>query len=283
MTRGSTHLPEDDDPEMVWESHARHAVEQAIEDVQFDEVRGVVYLSSGEDYRFNRTEEGFSDYESILDRLTELARDEWVNYVPFDGGEPLHHPHADGIVEAAIAPYKFEDFFDRVARREDDEEIITSRDLILPRAGVRVEIDLKEINEELVRHLARHPSQLHQLPSRTFEELVAELFRAKGYQVEVTKRTRDGGLDIRAAMKSDIGTVLILIECKRFSPQHKVGVHVVRGLYGVVEAERATKGLVATTSAFTKDAKSFQSTVSARMHLTDFQELQSWLNSYRIK
>jgi restriction system protein len=49
-----------------------------------------------------------------------------------------------------------------------------------------------------------------------------------------------------------------------------VGVGIVRGLYGVIEANRATAGIVATTSYFAADARSFQEQIGLRLGLQDY-------------
>ena len=86
---------------------------------------------------------------------------------------------------------------------------------------------------------------------------------------------------MRAFQRKDIGLCLTLIECKRYAPDHRVSVDVVRGLYGVTENEGATTGLLVTTSSFTKDARSFQDQNRYRIHLADHAELQKWLNEHR--
>jgi restriction system protein len=116
---------------------------------------------------------------------------------------------------------------------------------------------------------------------RKFEELVAALFRAKGYDVVLTPATRDGGFDMRAFHRSAIGTCLTLIECKRYSPERRISVDIVRGLYGVTESEGATSGLVVTTSSFTKDAKSFQAKNKYRIELADNVSLGAWLREHK--
>jgi restriction system protein len=58
-----------------------------------------------------------------------------------------------------------------------------------------------------------------------------------------------------------------------------VGVEVVRELYGVVQVEKATAGIVATTSHFTKGAKDLQSQLSYQMSLKDYVDVQEWLRS----
>ena len=118
---------------------------------------------------------------------------------------------------------------------------------------------------------------LYEISPRVFEEVVAEIFRRKGYDVTLTPATRDGGKDIYVAEKRSLGSFLYLVECKRYGPENLVGPSLVRSLYGVVEAERATAGILATTSFFTKDAKEFQQTVQFRIALQDYLAIQRWL------
>lgn len=272
---------EKEEGDMPWEVAAREAVQNAVADMEHDEIRGAIYLMSGHDHRWNRIEEEFRDAESIRSRLTELAEEEWGNYAPFDGGEPVFEPDVEDLVDDALRENEVEEFFSRVADPEDGEEIETADALLVPGAGLILEIDIQEINDELVRHLARHPEKMRTMDPRKFEILVAELFKDKGYEVEVTPRSKDGGLDIRVAQKSELGTFLILVECKRYAEDNPVGVEIVRGLYGVVSAENATAGLIATTSYFTKGAKSFQRQLSTRLKLNDFEELKRMLSAYK--
>lgn len=93
--------------------------------------------------------------------------------------------------------------------------------------------------------------------SRQFEELVAEIFDRLGYVVELTAQTRDGGKDIVAIRRTSEVQLRLLIECKRYRPERKIEVGVVRQLYGVKVADRATQALLATTSTFSNDALAF--------------------------
>ena len=49
-----------------------------------------------------------------------------------------------------------------------------------------------------MERLGANPELLKDLSRRLFEEVIAEVFHALGYEVELTKRTRDGGNDIIA-------------------------------------------------------------------------------------
>ena len=86
-----------------------------------------------------------------------------------------------------------------------------------------------------------------------FEELVGEAYRRKGYRVEETGGGgADGGVDL--ILKKNGET--LLVQCKHWR-QDKVGVKVVRELYGVVTAENATGGIVISSGAFTRETTDF--------------------------
>jgi restriction system protein len=88
---------------------------------------------------------------------------------------------------------------------------------------------------------------------REFEQLVGEAFRLEGYRVtENGGAGPDGGIDL--AMTK--GNETFLVQCKQWKA-FKVGVDVVRELYGVMAAKGATGGFVVTSGRFTDDAKAF--------------------------
>lgn len=150
-------------------------------------------------------------------------------------------------------------------------------------AGPKLIHTVATVNDELIRYLAKHPELLYELHPRRFEELVAELLRAQGFEPTLTPGTRDGGRDILAARSDALGDLLYLVECKRYAPAKKVGVGVVRSIHGVTQAERANKGVIVTTSSFTKDAIAFASPLKYDIGLHDFEALKLWLDGYRTK
>ncbi|MCW5586326.1 MAG: restriction endonuclease, partial [Chromatiales bacterium] len=60
-------------------------------------------------------------------------------------------------------------------------------------------------------------------------------------------------------------------------PNRSISVDLVRNLYGVVEAERATSGLLVATCDFTRDAQRFRATVKHRLTLRGKETLKEWL------
>jgi len=128
--------------------------------------------------------------------------------------------------------------------------------------------------------IMRNPMDLLSMSPRRFEEFVAGIWESFGYQVELTARTRDQGRDVIAIRNAE-AHLRFLIECKRYSPDNKVGIGIVRSLYGVVRDENATKGILATTSTFTKDAKKFFDRHIWELEGHDFQNILDWLKKIR--
>jgi restriction system protein len=88
---------------------------------------------------------------------------------------------------------------------------------------------------------------------KDFEYLVSEAFRRKGYDVEENLGVgADGGVDL--ILRKEGKTTLV--QCKQWKSK-RVGVSVVRELFGVMNAEKADHGIVVCTGGYTKDAIDF--------------------------
>ena len=86
-----------------------------------------------------------------------------------------------------------------------------------------------------------------------FEKLVGEAFRLKGYTLaETGGGGADGGVDLVLSK----GGEKFLVQCKQWRA-FKVGVDVVRELYGVMAAKGAAGGFVVTSGRFTEEAAAF--------------------------
>ena len=139
-------------------------------------------------------------------------------------------------------------------------------------------VDVQSVTDDLLSQAYANPKLLYEITPRRFEEFVAELLNRLGYEITLTPASRDGGKDIYAAKKDDLGSFLYVVECKQYSPDNRVGVGLIRELNGVVQAERATAGILATTSFFTKGAKEFQARLSNQISLKDYLGIQEWLS-----
>jgi len=129
------------------------------------------------------------------------------------------------------------------------------------------------VDSILYAAMKEEPQLIYSLDDRQFEEYVEDLLRRKGFKTELTKRSRDGGKDIIAERIDIDGTHRLIVECKHYTPPNHVGIDVVQRLYGVQEALRATRGVVATSSFFTNPAKEFAGNVSSRLTLWDYFDI----------
>lgn len=81
--------------------------------------------------------------------------------------------------------------------------------------------------------------------------------RIQGYKVmETGGGGADGGVDLVLSKPGQNGGERFLVQCKQWRA-YKVGVDVVRELYGVMSARGATGGFVVTSGRFSREAISF--------------------------
>jgi restriction system protein len=122
-------------------------------------------------------------------------------------------------------------------------------------AGAAVSAGRRRERRRLVAGVgqSRSAAVLDGMSWQQFEKLVGESFRQQGYRVaETGGGGADGGVDL-VLIK---GTDKHFVQCKQWRAL-KVGVDVVRELYGVMAARGATGGFVVTSGRFTGDAMAF--------------------------
>jgi restriction system protein len=94
---------------------------------------------------------------------------------------------------------------------------------------------------------------IRSLSWKEFEELVGEAYRRQGYTVrENAGAGPDGGIDL--VLSKDGNT--LLVQCKQWRTW-KVGVKVVREMYGIMTGKHTSGVIIITSGIFTQEAKSF--------------------------
>jgi superfamily II DNA or RNA helicase len=116
------------------------------------------------------------------------------------------------------------------------------------------------------------------LDPRGFEELVYVLFRAMGYSVRLTGRTRDGGFDIEGKKVLETGEERIIIECKHY-PHGTVGVDTLRELAGVLQRD-IHKAYLVTSGRFSSECQ--REARDSRVELVDGPTLMGLMTKYGI-
>ncbi len=126
---------------------------------------------------------------------------------------------------------------------------------------------------ELIEQIRRDYSVVYQITSRQFEELVAELFVEKGYDVTLTPARNDGGKDIIAKRNDDGIPICLYIECKQYDINNPVGVSIVRSASGVRAHDKVNKAIIVTTSRFTRGAFKYANEENHLIQLMSLNEL----------
>lgn len=116
-------------------------------------------------------------------------------------------------------------------------------------------VDPRFIEEtDVLSTLDQRPNLMKLSPSE-FESLITNLFEKMGLETRLTQASRDGGVDCVAFDPRPIFGGKVVIQAKRY--KNTVGVSAVRDLFGTVQNEGASKGILVTTSGFGKASFDF--------------------------
>jgi hypothetical protein len=138
--------------------------------------------------------------------------------------------------------------------------------------------DFSDVCEDIYNHFGSRPDDLYKLPPRQFEVLLSRVFQAQGFIAELGPGSGDGGVDVRLWHRDPLGDILTLVQAKRYKPTLSIDLGAVAALSGVVEDERANRGLFVTTSRFLPSAKSFAARQKGRIVLADSSDVAKWCN-----
>jgi restriction system protein len=141
-------------------------------------------------------------------------------------------------------------------------------------------------NGHLLRRVARHAGTMAASPRapklesdpllamswRDFEHLVGEVFRRRGYSVKEAAAGADGGVDLVLERAGD----RYFVQCKHWRDR-KIGVTVVRELYGIMASKGAAGGAVVTVGQFTAEACAFARKTGIELVEGEALRQQAWL------
>jgi restriction system protein len=116
-------------------------------------------------------------------------------------------------------------------------------------------VDPRFIEEtDVLSELDQRPN-LMELTPKEFESLITNLFQKMGLETRQTQASRDGGVDCVAFDPRPIFGGKVVIQAKRY--KNTVGVSAVRDLFGTMQNEGASKGILVTTSGYGKASFEF--------------------------
>ncbi|WP_442588471.1 restriction endonuclease [Pedobacter sp. AW31-3R] len=130
--------------------------------------------------------------------------------------------------------------------------------------------------EELFEYFRKDPSKMHQLHHRKFEILISEVFRNQGYRTELGSGVGDGGIDVKLYKKDEIDEIVTLVQVKKYNSNNPIQLEAVSALSGIVNQERANRGLFVTTSRYLPGVKEFAVRENSLLTLADSSDVQRW-------
>jgi restriction system protein len=137
---------------------------------------------------------------------------------------------------------------------------------------------IKEVKESLLE-------QIKSCSPKFFENLVVDLLLSMGYggsrkdAGEAVGKSSDGGID--GIIKEDkLGLDCIYIQAKRW--ESSVGRPTIQAFAGSLEGMKARKGVLITTSQFTKEAREYVKIIEKRIILIDGEQLSELMIEHNV-
>ena len=195
------------------------------------------------------------------------------NYVPIEQVISAFKIHNSPILQLTQIAEKlkvavpdlsvFEYHFDNFLGEEIEEETL---------------IEVVGSTKLLIKRIYDDHNLLDEIDPRKFEEIVAELLYSKGFEVRLTKRTKDNGYDILALQKISGFPLKFLVECKR--SKKNIGIGIIRSFCDVIRREQANMGIIFTTSYFSKDSQRRKSEMGTILDFKDREDIIAWVIDY---
>lgn len=223
---------------------------------------------------FLSIKDGF-DYHKRLPLSPLRLTSSWYPYLSEDEWKTL----ADrGEVAGLTCSHWFEVFL-----AFGDSESLSRLAGFYPRPADRTERLVEVVTDgRILEYFASRPADILNVAPRQFEQLVAELLKRLGYKdVRLCAPGRDGGVDITAYLEHPIAVERVIVQCKQYSPPHKVGEPIIKQLLADVDIKRASRGLIVTTSRLTVPARLLVESVRHRLSHIEGDELVRRLIQFR--
>ena len=158
----------------------------------------------------------------------------------------------------------------------------------LPRAGEDSEEHIQRYFQTYYDRLKSELIQrVHAQPPAFFEDLVIDLLLAMGYggrRPDLARnlgRSGDGGVD-GVVRQDSLGLDVVYVQAKRYRPGVAVAIAAVRDFAGALDAYKADKGVMVTTSHFPQSALKFAQASRRRIALIDGARLASLLIRHNV-
>lgn len=179
---------------------------------------------------------------------------------------------------------QFKEFqeFRALRHKKDDSEVVPAGEADEATPEETLETAYQRLRDDLASELL---AMIMEMSPSLFEKLVVELLLKMGYggsrkdAGRAIGRSGDEGID--GIIKEDrLGLDIIYIQAKRW--QQSVGRPEVQKFAGALQGQRARKGIMITTSEFTREAKDFSSNIDTKIVLIDGRDLAQYMIDFNL-
>lgn len=138
----------------------------------------------------------------------------------------------------------------------------------------------------LLKVLNNNPEALPDVSKDNFESLCAELFYRQGFEVDLFRSNKDGGIDFLAVKNDrDVPTILA-VQCKHpdvrpGKERRSLGRPVVQQIYGAAKAHDLSGAVAISSSTYSREARAFAELKPDELTVFDGQDVLNWIATYR--
>jgi len=140
----------------------------------------------------------------------------------------------------------------------------------------------------LIQAIQKDPEAIAQLSKEDFEALCAELFVSRGFEVDLYRKTKDGGIDFLALRTDNTDPMIFAVQCKHPDAKRAAGkgprtlpVTTVREVYGVAKAHNLSGGIAITSAEYSLEAKRFTELKPDEISVYDRTDVLKWAEKFR--
>lgn len=142
------------------------------------------------------------------------------------------------------------------------------------------------VGRELYETLHKNPDALPSVSKEDFEALCAEIFVRRGFEVDLFRKSKDGGIDFLAVNGDEIDPLILAVQCKQPDEREgkrrkSLGRPVVQQIYGAAKAWDLHGAVAISGSTYSREAADFARYKPAEIRLHDAIEVLAWIEKYR--
>jgi len=129
-------------------------------------------------------------------------------------------------------------------------------DAILVNTGLEpIETQTKEPERLIDIESREFLNHIDNLSPWEFEKMIAELFEVLGYEVTLSTRNIDNGVDMMITDNDQIDKQVSAVQVKKYNPNNLIGVNIIRQILYTIDTETVNRGILVTSSRLTRGAR----------------------------